>query len=360
VTRPRVRVGIVGCGFIGTVHAAALHQLTAAGLVDAAVTATFDVDPGRAARVAAMVDATPAPDLDALLAAVDVVWVCTWTASHPDVVDAAVARGCAVFCEKPLATTLADCERVAAALARVPHQVGLVLRDAPVLQRLAEAVHGGDHGPPMATVLRDDQFLPNQGMYGSEWRADVARAGGGTLLEHSIHDVDVLRWLLGDPATVAARVASRFGHPGIDDIATVTFGYPDGSTATLVSVWHQILTRGSSRRVEVFCERALLWSDDDHLGPLHVETSTGSRIVASDPPEWTERLGLPVEHAVPLARYAAPALGFLDALARGVAPAAAGAPDAAAALAAHRLVDLAYRSAAAGGAPLARTWGPPR
>jgi predicted dehydrogenase len=360
VIGPRVRVGIVGCGFIGTVHAAALRQLSAAGLVDAAVTATFDVDPERAARVGAMLGATPAPDLDTLLAAVDAVWICTWTAAHPEVLDAAVARGCAVFCEKPLATTLTDCARVAAALERVPHQVGLVLRDAPVLRKLADAVRSGEHGPAMATVLRDDQYLPNQGMYASAWRADVARAGGGTLLEHSIHDVDVLRWLLGDPATVAARVASRFGHPGIDDIATVTFGYPDGSTATLVSVWHQILSRGSSRRIEVFCERALLWSDDDHLGPLHVETSAGSRVVASEPPEWTDRLGFPAEYAVPLARYAAPALGFLDALARGVAPAAAGAPDAATALAAHRLVDLAYRSAAAGGTPLALIAGPPR
>jgi UDP-N-acetyl-2-amino-2-deoxyglucuronate dehydrogenase len=360
VIRPTIRVGIVGCGFIGTVHAAALRQLVAAGLVDAAVTATFDVDPERAARVAAMLDAKPAPDLEALLATVDAVWVCTWTAGHPEVVDTAVAHGCAVFCEKPLATTLADCERVAAALECVPHQVGLVLRDAPVLHEIVRALRSGDHGPAMATVLRDDQYLPNQGMYASEWRADVARAGGGTLLEHSIHDVDLLRWLLGDPATVAAHVASRFGHPGIDDTATVTFGYPDGSTATLVSVWHQILSRGSSRRIEVFCERALLWSDDDHLGPLHVETSSGSRIVASDPPEWIERLGLPAAYALPLARYAAQALSFLDALAQGVAPAAAGAPDAATALAAHRLVDLAYRSSAAGGAPLAVATGPPR
>jgi predicted dehydrogenase len=193
-------------------------------------------------------------------------------------------------------------------------------------------------------------------MYGSDWRADVARAGGGTLLEHSIHDVDVLRWLLGDPASVSARVSSRFGHSGIDDTAVVTFGYSDGSTAMLVSVWHQILTRGSSRRLEIFCERGFLWTDDDHLGPLHLETASGTRSVTADPPDWTElwagRLGLAPEHAAPLARYAGPALTFLGALAAGTPPAATGAPDAATALAAHRLVDLAYRSAAAGGTPL--------
>src|SRR4029079_7450854 len=111
------------------------------------------------------------------------------------------------------------CERVATALARVPHQVGLVLRDAPVFRAAARAVASGEHGRPLATVLRDDQYLPNQGMYASDWRADVDRAGGGTLLEHSIHDVDLLRWLLGDPAEAAAHLATRFGFPRPHDPA---------------------------------------------------------------------------------------------------------------------------------------------
>ena len=71
----------------------------------------------------------------------------------------------------------------------------------------------------------------------------------------------------------------------------------------------------------------------------------------SEPPDWVPQLALPEELAVPLAQYAAPAKGFLDALATGQAPDPQRAPDAATVLAAHRLVDLAYRSAAAGGAP---------
>ncbi len=143
-------------------------------------------------------------------------------------------------------------------------------------------------------------------------------------------------------------VASRFGHPGIDDVADVTFAYPDGSVATLVSVWHQVMSRPSTRRVEVFCEDALLWADDDHLGPLHVETGSGTSTVPGTVPEWVGRLGLPDDLAVLLAPYAVAAKAFLDALAAG----SPGMPSAATALVAHRLVDLAYRSAAAGGAPL--------
>lgn len=344
-----IRIGLVGCGFIGTIHSFALRQLADAGLVDARVVGTFDPDGERAEALAAHHDARACADLDGLLDHVDVAWVCTWTAAHREVVEAAVARGLAVFCEKPLAPTLAECEAIAAALERVPHRVGLVLRHAPVFGAMAEAVASGRYGSPMATILRDDQYFPVQGIYASEWRADRDRAGGGTLIEHSIHDVDVLRWILGEPAAVSARTGSRFGHVGIDDIATLTFAYPDSSIATLVSVWHQILTRGSSRRLEVFCEEAMLWTDDDYLGPLQVETSAGAETVELRVPGWLDRLDVPEAIAKPLGQYAAPTKSFLDALASGAAP---GGPSAGEALAAHRLVELAYRSAGAGGGPV--------
>src|SRR5262249_33247851 len=141
----------------------------------------------------------PAPSLDALLDAVDVAWICTWTAAHLEAVEAAAGRGLPIFCEKPLAPNLPECEAVSAALARVPHQVGLVLRYAPVFAAAAGIVESGRYGRPLTTNLRDDQYFPIQGSYGSTWRRDRDAAGGGTLIEHSIHDVDVLRWVLGDP-----------------------------------------------------------------------------------------------------------------------------------------------------------------
>jgi predicted dehydrogenase len=350
-----IRIGVVGCGHIGTVHSFALRQLADARLVDARVVATLDADRDRAAGLAAHHDARPFARLDDLVADVDVVWVCTWTAAHFEAVCAAGARSRPVFCEKPLAPTLADAEHLAGVLGRVPHQVGLVLRHAPVFRAAAEIVAAGTYGRPLATVLRDDQYFPIQGFYASAWRADVTKAGGGTLLEHSIHDVDVLRWVLGpaagEPREVSARTASMFEHPGIDDATTVSFGFGDGSTATIVSVWHQILSRGSRRRLEVFCEDALLWTDDDYLGPLHVETRSGEELVESPPPPWIDRFEIAEALAKPLAQYAEPSKVFLDALARDGAG-ARGHPDVDVAIAAHRLVDRAYQSAADGGRPV--------
>src|SRR4029079_1908017 len=219
--------------------------------------------------------AVAARTLDELLDTVDVVWVCTWTAAHLEPCEGAAARGLPIFCEKPLAPDLASATRVAAALERVPHQVGLVLRWAPVFRDLAGAVASGEHGRVLAAVMRDDQYFPVQGMYGSTWRGDVAHAGGGTFIVHSMHDIDVLRWPLGDPIEVTARTAARFGYPGIEDTGVATFAFADGAFAQLTSVWHQVLSRESSRRLELFCEKAVLWTDDDYLGPLHVQTDEG-------------------------------------------------------------------------------------
>ncbi|HEY5011431.1 MAG TPA: Gfo/Idh/MocA family oxidoreductase, partial [Acidimicrobiia bacterium] len=274
-----MKVGIIGCGHIGTVHAYALKQLSDAGLVDAHLAAAYDDDAARSARLTENLGGEAYGSLDAVLDTVDVVWVCTWTAAHRTAVEAASARHLPIFCEKPLAPDIAACEAVSVALERVPHQVGLVLRYAPVFATAAELVGSGRYGRPLTTILRDDQYFPIQGMYGSTWRKDPAAAGGGTLIEHSIHDVDVLGWILGAPASVSATTACAFGHEGIEDLASLTLRYPGGSTAQLVSVWHQVLSRGSSRRLEIFCEDAYLWTEDDYLGPLHVETSDGVEVL---------------------------------------------------------------------------------
>lgn len=345
------RVAIVGCGFIGAVHSAALRALTAGGLVDARVVSTHDVDPARAGRLARTHDGcSAAASLEEALDGADAVWVCTPTSSHLDVVAAACDRGLAVFCEKPLAPTLARSEELVArvAAAGVPAQVGLVLRSAPVFVRLHDALQdAAANGPVMSAVFRDDQFFPIQGHYASTWRADRAVAGGGALIEHSIHDLDVLSWLLGPVGEVSAVTANFAGHPGIEDLAHVTLTHASGARSVLVSLWHGILSRPSTRRLEVFCRDRLYWLDDDLTGPLHVEGPAGAEPDRGPPGAFAElaaALPVPEEWRVPLAGYAAADQAFLASVAAGTVPA----PGLADALQAHVLVDAVYRSAAVG------------
>jgi predicted dehydrogenase len=345
------RIGFIGCGHIATVHSYAIAQLAKAGLLDAAITASYDTDRERAAKLADHNHATVFDSLDALVDEVDVVWICTWTARHLEAVEAAVDRNLAVFCEKPLAPTFTDCVRVAGLLERVPHQVGLVLRWAPVFATVADIVHTERYGRVLYASLRDDQYFPIQGMYGSTWRRDRGLAGGGTLIEHSIHDIDVLSWVLGPVESVRAQTHEHFGHPGIEDTAVVQLEYTNGATATLASVWHQVLSRGSTRRMEVFCEHAYLWTEDDYLGPLHVQTSDEAFEITAPLPEWAGRLAVPDVYEKSVAQYAEPALAFLTGLDAEGGP-RCGHPSATEALAAHRVVEAAYRSASQAGVNL--------
>ncbi len=330
-----------------------LRGLIAAGVVDAAVVATCDADPERAALFAAAhAGARATTDPDEAMDGADAVWIATPTSSHADLVGRAAARGTAVYCEKPLAPTLAQADALASLATEraIAVQVGLVLRHSPVLAAFDHAIHSGDLGRPMAAVLRDDQYFPVGGMYGSTWRAEHAVAGGGTLIEHSIHDVDLLAWLLGPIVDVAARSRNFSRHPGIEDVLVATLGHDGGATSALASIWHGVVSRPSTRRIEVLCEKGVLWTEDEHVGPLWLQTDDGTIALPCAPDrahaEILERafdaLDMPQEWRGSLTSYVLSDLSFLDALRCGEPPF----PDLATALEAHRVVAAAYGDAA--------------
>ena len=130
----------------------------------------------------------------------------------------------------------------------------------------------------MSIVFRDDQFIPIQGHYSSTWRGDVTKAGAGTLLEHSVHDIDMLEFLAGPIGSVAAQSASFHAIDGIEDVMAATIGFSSGAVGTLTSIWHDVLSRPSLRRVEVFCEhRWAMLEGDDWYGPVAWTDSDGAQ-----------------------------------------------------------------------------------
>jgi predicted dehydrogenase len=273
------------------------------------------------------------------------VYVCTWTNEHPRLVREAARRGLAVFCEKPLAITTRGAEQMehAVAAAGVTNQVGLVLRRSPTYNWARRLIADPDAGRVMTVVFRDDQFIPIQGHYASTWRSDRALVGAGTLLEHSIHDVDMLRFLVGEVTRVSANTANFHGHDGIEDVANATLVFDTGAIGTLTSVWHDNLARPSMRRVEVFCERRYIAIEgDDWFGPVHWTDSDGT--------------GGSLEHSALVDAVTPLVDGSLNADAefiRSVAERRAAHPDFATAVRAHRIVDAMYRSAALEGAMVA-------
>jgi predicted dehydrogenase len=341
-----VRVGFLGGGFIATYHARMLHGSGA----DHRIVAVHDPDVAKAEAFAAASGAEVKPSVDEVVDAADAVYVCTWTAEHPALVARVAAAGRAVFCEKPLATDLAGALDMVdtVASAGVVNQVGLVLRDSPSMRWLRHLVADPAVGRIMAVVFRDDQYLPVQGIYGSDWRADPARAGAGTLLEHSIHDVDLLEWLGGEIVGVTAHSASFHGIDGIEDVVSATYRLAGGGAASLTSVWHDLLERPSQRRIEVLCERGFFALEGDVFGPVRWSRPEGDdgTIEGAD-------LLAALEDGVGPVRN--PDGAFVEAVGAG----GSAHPDFSAALRPHLLVDATYRSCANGGAPVAVASGRP-
>ena len=282
----------------------------------------------------------------------DAVWVCTPTSAHRGAVDEALAAGRAVFCEKPLDVDLARASALVDAVRSSgwPARAGWCCGAHRCSGRCATSCGAGRLGAPMAVVFRDDQYFPIQGTYASQWRADVSQAGGGCLIEHSIHDLDILRFCFGEVDSVMARTANHAGHQGIEDLAAVTLSLASGLEAQLTSVWHDILSRGSTRRLEVFCREGMVWLDDEFRGPLHVQTSDGTEERACPSPDGWTRCRCPTtrsgSRSGPTWRRTGPSSTPWPA---GGQPE----PGLDVALEAHRLVDASYRSAAGGGRPSA-------
>lgn len=333
-----LRVGFLGAGLIATYHSKSL-RVSGEAFERAGV---YDPDPARAEAFARASGSTVCASEDEVLDSCDAVYICTWTSEHPRLVDAAVARGLAVFCEKPLATTLEGARRMQSAVdaAQVPNQVGLVLRRSPAFAMLRELAHAPEAGRIMTVVFRDDQYIPVRGMYASTWRGEVDKVGAGALLEHSIHDVDILEAVVGPVADVSARSAEFHGLAGIEDLVVATLGFENGAIGTLTSVWHDIDARGSLRRLEVFCERALFTLEGDWFGPLTWERDDGTRGTLEGEELVAAAAALTDDDRNPDGAFL-----------RAVRDGRPCTPDFATAVRAHEVTEAIYASARAGGAP---------
>jgi predicted dehydrogenase len=275
-----LRIGLIGCGFIGRFHASNLRHLIK-HQAPIAYQAVCDRSRARAesfARIAGCetitTDANELIESDVL----DALYICTETAGHPELVVAAARAGKHVFCEKPLAKNYADAVRMLAAVeaAGVTHQVGLVLRFSPVYRVLEDLMADPALGALLAVQMRDDQFFPTRGHYASGWRGDVELAGGGTLIEHSIHDIDLLARLIGPITTASCTLQFTSGHKGIEDVAMAMLTHENGVSTQLASVWHGLDDRPSTRRLEIFFERGWFMTEHDYFGTVTMQRAKGA------------------------------------------------------------------------------------
>jgi len=228
-----MRLGILGCGRIAANHAAALRAIAGVDLV-----AVADVDADRAREFARRHGVPLAyTDPEELFGAgLDAVTVCTPHQAHLDGVLAAARHGVHVLCEKPVAVSVADADRMVAATDGAGVHFGVLFqrRFWPAAQRIRAALDDGRLGPPVAggvvARLRRDAAY-----YADRWRGRWDTEGGGVLMTQAIHHVDLLQWYMGPAVRVTGRYATLV-HEGVievEDTAGAIVEFASGALATI-------------------------------------------------------------------------------------------------------------------------------
>ena len=257
-----LRIGIIGAGTMGGMHADCYSEIP-----DAKVVAVADSRLEAAQAVADKHSAQAFASGDEVVAmeGVDVVDICLPTPYHKANVLKAAAAGKHVFCEKPIARTMEDGREIIAACkdANVKFMVGHVLRYFHEFAAAKRIIDSGAIGKPAMARTTRAAGHP-QGW--SNWYANMEMAGG-VVLDMIIHDFDFLRWCFGDVERVYAKGLAYSGIPGVD-YALITIKFKSGTIAHVEGSWAH--PPGFFVKLEVAGDGGLIDFDSRTASPLIV------------------------------------------------------------------------------------------
>jgi myo-inositol 2-dehydrogenase/D-chiro-inositol 1-dehydrogenase len=266
-----LRVGVIGVGRIGRMHA----ELLARRVPGLTATAVYDTDGESAGSVGAELGIPIAGSLDELLAGADAVAICSSTETHAQLIAAAAEAGKAIFCEKPVSLDLAELDQALAAVERagVPFQIGFNRRFDPAHQSVRDAVVSGAVGDPHLVRISSRDPAPPP--------LEYVRASGGIFLDMTIHDFDMARYVADSEvvevyARGEVRVDPAFAEAGDVDTAVITLVHDSGCLTAIDNSRRAVY--GYDQRVEVFGSRGVAASENPQAHSAVVRTAEGTRM----------------------------------------------------------------------------------
>jgi myo-inositol 2-dehydrogenase / D-chiro-inositol 1-dehydrogenase len=266
-----IRVGVLGVGRIGRMHAA----LVARNIPGLALAAVYDTDGATAASVANELDVPSTTSADELIARpdVDAIAICSSTDTHVDLLVAAAPTGKPLFLEKPISLDLAEVDRGLAAVASGGSflQVGLNRRFDPAHRSVRDAVASGALGALQIVRITSRDPEPPPLAY--------VEVSGGIFLDMTVHDFDMARFVTGSEveeiyARGEVRVDSAIARADDLDTAVVTLRHADGTLTLIDNSRHSAY--GYDQRVEVFGANGLAASDNPLLHTGFTRTAGGT------------------------------------------------------------------------------------
>src|SRR5579862_3269077 len=230
-----LRIGIVGSGRIARVHAKAYGSVARGALV-----ACTDVNPDAAKSLGKDFNLKTFADEKAMFAAkdIDAVLIATPNALHCEQTIAALEAGKHVFCQKPIAMTMEEADRIVVAAEKHPKQIlqyGFMVRFTPPMPALRARVAGGEIGNPIVSRAAIFGWEPS-----APWFYDP-KMGGGVILDTMVHFADLLLWLFGPVDYVHADggpyVLAGAKQYGSADNAVVTIRHKNGVLSSMYVTW---------------------------------------------------------------------------------------------------------------------------
>ena len=231
----KLKTGIIGCGKVADIHAAAF-----AAIEKSVFTAVCDKNENRAQAFARKYGVKAYFDVAEMVRKekLDVVTVCTPHPVHRESTVEALKAGANVLVEKPLASSLEDCDIMLSAAREAGKQIATMSqrRFYSPCMRLKKAIDSGKIGQPvLGTVFmfgwRDEAYYKSD-----SWRGTWNGEGGGVLVNQAPHQLDLLQWFMGDEIEEIYGVCENLNHPYIEveDTAIAILRFKNGGIGNII------------------------------------------------------------------------------------------------------------------------------
>ncbi|GGG11166.1 Gfo/Idh/MocA family protein [Paenibacillus abyssi] len=253
-----IRVAVIGTGSISSAH---IESYLSFG-ERCRIVAFCDVSPesAQAKKQAYNLDCDIVSDYRELLQRedIDLVSVCTPPYTHADISVTALNAGKHVIVEKPMASSLAECDRMNEAAARSGKLLSVVSQNrfGDAVMRLKHVLDSGAAGRIVHAQI-DSFWWRGYVYYDLWWRGTWEKEGGGCTLNHAVHHIDMLQWMMGLPDKVTA-VMSNTSHDNaeVEDLSVAILSYPRALAQITSSVVHhgqeqKLIFQGEKARISM-------------------------------------------------------------------------------------------------------------
>ena len=276
----KVRIGLLGLGRIGRLHATNLSR-SVPGAKVVALADPYLNDDGIAFAKSLGIERC-GKDEEEIFAAkdIDAVFICSPTATHPDFIRRAAAAGKHIFCEKPVGLDIADINSALDAVnkAGVKLQLGFVRRFDHNHKKVRDVVASGRLGEPHVVKVcsRDPEQPPEA----------YVKVSGGIFVDMMIHDFDMARYLAGSEITEVTAYGTNkidpfFAKYGDVDTAIVMLKFANGAIGVIDN--SRAARYGYDQRVEVHCDKGCVQDGNDLIDMSMISTADG---VTCEKPTW--------------------------------------------------------------------------